>query len=88
MVGRLIALCNSKNDSYSFSSSENSILTIDIVEENKRSTCSSEEYNDSPSVNNLDARSMVTISSWHSKKLTKTQVQEPINSKNCACTVF
>lgn len=88
MVGRLITLCKSKNDSESFSSSENSILTIDIVDENKMSTCSSEEHNDSPMVNNFDARSMVTISSWHSKKHTKIQVHEPINSKNCTCTIY
>ena len=76
-----------QNNSESFSSSSESILTIDLLLENKRSTCSSQAEDSSPKSNQNDSMSMVTISSFASKSIKKTIENKPIEDKKCVCTI-
>jgi hypothetical protein len=77
-----------KNNFGTFSSDSKSILTIDILLENKRSTCSSEDQDDTPITNNFDSRSMVTISSWHSRSIKRKIEHFPIEDKKCECVIY
>ena len=88
MVNRNTDAGSYHNSCESFSSDSKSILTIDILLENKRSTCSSDNEDDTPISSKFDSRSMVTISSWVSKNIKKTAEKNPIEDDKCACIIY
>ncbi|OMJ82641.1 hypothetical protein SteCoe_16624 [Stentor coeruleus] len=72
----------------SISSYCSSIISINLTEDNKRSTCPSEDLSglSSSDVLNIDTSSMITISSW-SSKLHKISMLDPLTQKPCACII-
>ena len=76
-----------KKQGESFSSYNKSIITLAILEDDKRSTCSSLDSSDEASVEILNTNSMITISSWHTKR-PKSSFQDNLIAKPCSCLLF
>lgn len=72
----------------SISSYCSSIISITLSQDNKRSTCSSEDFSEisSSDVLNIDTSSMITISSW-SSKMHKISMLDPLTQRPCACII-
>lgn len=70
---------------HSSSSDSKSILTLHKLDDNRRSTCSSESSAESTGSSAVDTSSMITISSWHTNRISKV---DPVCTNACSCVIY
>lgn len=71
----------------SVSSLDNSIISLNSLDSNKHSTCSSGISQDCKSVSILSIHSMITLSSSNTHKAQKV-IYEEVTTRPCSCIAF
>ena len=70
----------------SFSSCSKSIVTLQFLEDFKKSTCSSDDSSDSENIYIASKESLVTISSIKVQKSNK-KPEDPLTDHRCSCII-